>query len=60
VGESYGGEMTVEQIKNVTTRESAVTYQLVLRVNVLDLKQREEVQDGVYGIAIRKAIEGIS
>lgn len=49
--------MTVEQVKNVTTTESPITYQVVVRISCLDMKDsRFESQ---IGIRIRKAIEGL-
>lgn len=49
--------MTVEQAKNITTKESPITYQVTVTVNVHDMNDaRFETQ---IGIRIRKAIEGL-
>ena len=49
--------MQVEMAKNITTKESPITYQVIVRVSVLDMKDsRFESQ---IGIRIRKAIQGL-
>jgi hypothetical protein len=52
--------MKIEAVKDVTTRESAITYQLTLRLSVWDLKKPESAFMTELNHAVIKAINGIS
>lgn len=53
--------MVVEQVKDVTTRDSAISYQVTLRITCLDLAQRNEDAFGKeLKTSVVKAINGIA
>ena len=49
--------MTVEHVKNRTTQDSPVTYEVTVPVTVFDLKQADF--ESTVGTRIRKAINGL-
>jgi hypothetical protein len=52
--------MQVDSVKDVTTRESAITYQVTLRITCLDMKEDEAQFTNKLNSAVLKAINGIS
>lgn len=52
--------MTIEQVKNVTTSESPVTYQVTLRITCLDMDYPRSNFAEELTSSVLEAINGIS